>query len=132
MQTSALPLGAAGSPFLNGRALGIPVRTEHATITLVRLEQYTAACAFVEKLTRVRGHRLSFRVPALRAGDYRVQCHCLNLKSFVDSRTGRNGSATVGWIQYNRTLFQRGKRSLDQRERPLTAAYQPFRYQRPE
>ena len=63
------PLGAAGPSFLNGRALGIAVRTVNATIAFKRLEQLAAAFAFIEELTRVCGHQLLLGVPAFRAGD---------------------------------------------------------------
>ena len=50
-------LCAAGASFLSGRAPSIAVRTVNATIAFKRLEQLAAAFAFIEELTRVRGHQ---------------------------------------------------------------------------
>ena len=63
------PLWTAGTPFLNGRALGIAVRTVHAAVVFERFEQFAAAFAFVEELTRVYRHPFPPGVPASRAGD---------------------------------------------------------------
>jgi hypothetical protein len=52
----ALPLSAAGVSLLNGWAFDITVRTKNTAITFIGLEQFTAAFAFIEKLTGIRGH----------------------------------------------------------------------------
>jgi len=55
----ALLLRAAGVSLLNGRALAVAVRTIHAAITFIGLEQCAATCAFIEELARVCWHQLS-------------------------------------------------------------------------
>jgi hypothetical protein len=51
------------------RALLRPVRTEHAAVAILRMEQTTAALASVEVHARIRGHRLDLGEATMRASD---------------------------------------------------------------
>ena len=79
-------LFAAAIPFLNRRALGVAVRTVHATIAFPRFQELAATFALIEELTRVRRHHFSLGVPALWAGDCRIQFHECNRVKFVTGR----------------------------------------------
>src|SRR5215469_16079062 len=52
-----------------------PVGAEDAAITRPRAQECAAAGAFIEKLTGVRRHRLTFPGPAYRAGDSGIRDH---------------------------------------------------------
>lgn len=56
---NTMPLRAAGTPPLNGRAFGIAVRTIHTAIAFKGFKQHTTALAFIEELTCVGRHQLS-------------------------------------------------------------------------
>jgi len=60
---------------LDWRTRNRPVGTEDAAITGPRAQECAAAGAFIEKLTGVRRHRLTFRGPAYRAGDGGIRDH---------------------------------------------------------
>jgi hypothetical protein len=60
----AAACAAARSRLLNRRAWQVPVRTEHAAIPRLWLQQSLTLMTFVEILTGVRGHRFGCMMPA--------------------------------------------------------------------
>ena len=58
---------------LNRRTFHIPIRAEHAAITLKRSQQRTAGSAFVIELTSIGRHHLPGFVTALRTGQCRIR-----------------------------------------------------------
>jgi hypothetical protein len=92
-------LRAAGAPLLNRGARGVAVRTVHTTVAFLRFQQLAAAFAFIEELARVRRHQFSLGVPALWAGDCRMQFH---ERIRVKLVTGRYGSIAVILAQTTR------------------------------
>lgn len=91
-------LRTARVPLLNWWALGVAIRTVHATITFERFQQFAAAFAFIEELARVRRHQFSLGVSALWAGDRRMQFH---KRIRVKLVTGRYGSVAVVHTEYS-------------------------------
>src|SRR5262249_37080846 len=66
---------------LNRRTGQVAIRAEHATVARLRLEPRTATRAVVEKLTRIRWHRLGFDDAAVRASNAGLQMHFLHTVS---------------------------------------------------
>jgi hypothetical protein len=60
----AAACAAARARFLNRRAWQVPVRTEHATIPRLWLQQSLTLMTFVEIMTGVRWHRFGRMMPA--------------------------------------------------------------------
>src|SRR3546814_459005 len=66
-------LSAAGLLLLDRRARHGAVRTEHAAVSLFRVQYGAATGAFVEELAGRRGHHLRRLVAALRTGQGALQ-----------------------------------------------------------
>ena len=66
-----------------------PIGTKHATIPFKGLQQSIAVLAMIIDDSRIRGHQFTFPMTAFRAGDRRIEFHCLhrNLTTFIPSLT---------------------------------------------
>lgn len=74
--------------------MGIAVRTVHAAIAFSRFEDFAAAFAVVEVLTRVRRHEFPLGVTAFWARDCGEKMHECNLCFATTVRFGSVGSHT--------------------------------------